>query len=242
MGRLRIISLLILLCGGYDTIFSQRLVVDAKAIELVGKNMGSQMAIETPHNSYLDSIKGKQEDLVFKTGQMAAIAETLKITYRNVSGFKEESAFYKAMAKYALSIASNSSKVISAIGKSNMPGKARMILEVGSIVSASTQLVNDFIGIVTNCNVKNPLQGKSSDTGKAEKDGYNMLNRNDRLSIAISIVSDLKKLDRELLYMQWYAMYSNWSNVVWRIDSDTWRSYYGGKEIAEGIIKNWNRL
>lgn len=82
--------------------------------------------------------------------------------------------------------------------------------------------------------------GNSKDTD--DKKNVNLLNAAERYYIAQTVLDKLKSINRQIWYLNWQIKTMTWSNFFWHIDPKAWCSFYGGKEIAERIIKDWKGL
>ena len=155
--------------GGYA---QYRVVIDPKTIEQVGINMASQKAIEGEHNKRLDSIASKQRKLEQYTLSMATIKEMYKLTMENVSGFGTESKYYVEIGRCALDIILDVPELIRVVNKAKFANKLLCLNELGNIITETQQLVADFVNIVNNAKVKNPLKGNA--TAETKSAGYTL--------------------------------------------------------------------
>ena len=161
-----------------------RVVIDRKTTAAVLSNATSQKLIEDKHNGRLDSIKSKQEKLMKYTATMASIKELYQLSMQNITGFGEESKYYGEIVLLTAGIFKDVPIVLKQLGKS--PGKNYVVClnEMTNLVSETEGLVHDFVDIVNNGKVRNPL-GTAKEDGK--DDGYNLLNRYERLTMANKI-------------------------------------------------------
>ena len=74
-----------------------RLVIDKKSVAAVTANTAIQSSIEIIHNKTLEEIRKKQEKIMSYTASMESIKELYRMSMQNISGFGEESAYYKML-------------------------------------------------------------------------------------------------------------------------------------------------
>lgn len=224
-----------------SSVFSQRVVVDARTTAQVVENMIIQLAVENQHNQILDTISSKQEEILVKTSAIYASKELTMQTLQNVKGFGIESMYYKEISITSLKIADLSTQAISAIKKSSMINKANAVLAVGNLSLKTTQLVNDFVNIVTNCTVENPLKKNGLDGAEEKKDSHNLLDRYERMNLAAQISYDLKKIKGQLNAIIFYANYGDWGTLVKQLDHKTWATLFNCKIISDKLVNQWNK-
>lgn len=215
-----------------------RIVLDPRAVAQLEANTAMQLATEYEHNAQLDTILVKQEEIVKKTSAISAAKELTLQTLENIEGFGVESSYYKSIGKTAGDIIDNAPKVLKAIQNSGIENKLLMATKVGDLVDKTSQYVNDFVSIVSNAKVQNPI--KSGISGKG--DGHNLLDRYERLTVAISVYDGLKNVKKELNYMLFMAEYGTWADLIHRIDRRTWANLNSGKATSETLIRQWEKL
>ena len=139
-----------------------RVVIDPWTTGAVTANAASQEVIESQHNNRLDSINSKQQKLMQYTATMATIKELYKLSMENVSGFGSESQYYVEIGATVAEIFKDVPVVLKYMSKS--PGKNYVIClnEIMDIVLETESLVKDFVDIVNNGKVQNPIK-KSKD-------------------------------------------------------------------------------
>ena len=211
---------------------------DEKTLEQLTINTMAQVATNTLHNRQVDTIKQKQSRLMTLITGIAAEKELLIQTYKNVSGFKGESKYYIAIAKTGADIINHSSQAVDVVNKSNLAGKAMVILNVSDLVTQAISLGKAFSDIVANCEVPNPL--KQSERGT--KDKYNLLNRHERLYMAHDILFRLRSIDQKLRFLIYLAKHSNWKNVLFQLDRKTYITYIMTQVNANEIIRKWEKV
>ena len=213
--------------------------IDAKTAARITSNLVMQMAVESPHNQTLDSIENTQQKISFQSMEIMTARQLNLMSQKDSNGFDVESPFYKTIFKLSTDIAARIPKVVSKISKTSWAGKTRMMIEVGNMLSDCVALTNDFRNIVTNCKVKPVLENQSVNT---QKDGPNLLDRDERLNIAISIITKLRAIQTKLIRMGYYADYATWSDVLYAFDRETWCNLIYGKSLGENIVSEWNAL
>lgn len=249
MDKLKLFQLLILLYSGltFESANAQYVDVvnDTKTIATVMKNTATMEANWQLQKSLYNKTKNLQEKNAGYTVDMAVIAEVYRISMQNVNGFGSESKYYQYIGESAIDIATRLPNLISAVAHASLPGKAFVLTELHNLYGKSFQLVSDFINIATNAKVKSPLSsvGTSEHLNESKKgDGYNLLDRNDRLTIAITIHSDLQRLRYKIIYLEWMVRCASWGDLAFKLDPQSWATLMSGKIIAQNLISRWNRL
>ena len=172
MERSRVILVLAMLLASLNIRAGWRVVIDKRTTATVTANAASQKLIEDKHNGRL--VKSKQEKLMQYTATMASIKELYQLSMQNITGFGEESRYYSEIVSLTASIFKDVPIVLRQLGKS--PGKNYVVClnEMTNLVSETEGLVHDFVDIVNNGKVRNPLGSAKEDD---KNDGYNLLNR-----------------------------------------------------------------
>ena len=214
-----------------------RVVIDPKAVAQVEANTIQQLATENAHNAQLDTILSKQEEILQKSASIAAAKELTLKTLQNIEGFGTESIYYKQIAKTSKEIAEISPKILSSLKSSGVQNKALVTLKVSDLVGRATQCVNDFVSIVNNSKVSNPLKTSSA----VKNDGHNLLDRYERMTLACQLYGDLLNIKRQLNYMLSMAEQGSWSDLIRVIDHRTWSKLMAGKMISDNLINQWNK-
>ena len=225
-----------------------RVVIDPWTTGAVTANAASQEVIESQHNNRLDSINSKQQKLMQYTATMATIKELYKLSMENVSGFGSESQYYVEIGATVAEIFKDVPVVLKYMSKS--PGKNYVIClnEIMDIVLETESLVKDFVDIVNNGKVQNPIK-KSKDIpnvnapASGEGDGYNFIDRYERLTLANRIYTHLLEIRYKMETITMMCQYcSDMNNLLLAIDVDSWAAYFTGKNIVEGLINDWEGL
>ena len=228
MEKSKLILVMAMLLASLNIQAGWRVVIDRKTTAAVVSNAASQKLIEDKHNGRLDSIKSKQEKLMKYTATMASIKELYQLSMQNITGFGEESKYYGEIVSLTAGIFKDVPIVLKQLGKS--PGKNYVVClnEMTNLVSETEGLVHDFVDIVNNGKIRNPL-GTAKEDGK--DDGYNLLNRYERLTMANKIYSRLLEIHG-----------NSWGDVLMAIDVESWAAYITARNSVDGLIDNWNGL
>ena len=236
-----------------------RVVFDPKTTAQVSANTASQKLIEEKHNARLDSMSSKQQKIMQYTAAMQTIKELYHLSMENITGFGEETKYYVEICQLTLEIMENVPVVIDYINHSPVKNYILCVSEIADVVTETEGLVTDFIDIVNNGKVHNPLKKatpimkcqrcggdlKTIDTTNPDKPhvyvcqkcGWNTDNIND-LSTENNVGIKYKM---EVMAMM--CQYCNGlSDVLYAIDPQSWAAYFTGKNIVEGLINDWNTL
>ena len=140
MGKIKklMIVMAIMLFSATSTNAWVRVVFDKNAIAAVGANTAFQTLIENKHNAQLDSIRSKQAKIMSYTTSMASIKELYRMSMQNISGFGEESAYYRQMAEQFIQVPGNTARAVKAIGR--CPG-INYINSLNEIVNIQAEVV-----------------------------------------------------------------------------------------------------
>lgn len=171
---------------------------------------------------------------------MATIKELYKVTMQNVSGFGTESKYYKEIGLCAYGILKDVPELIKTVSKAKFSNKLLCLNELGNLVTETQQLVGNFVNIVNNATVQNPLKGQG--TAEKKSDGYNMLDRYERLSLANSIYSGLLEIRYKVEGMILIAQYATANDLFFAIDPEGWANVVTMKNNVSGLINDWNGL
>jgi hypothetical protein len=241
MVKLRFSIISVLLATVTTQVFAAwKVVIDKNCIKVVSSNLASQKLIEGQHNQRLDSIAEKKKKVELYTVSMATIKELYKLTMQNVSGFGTESKYYKEIGLCAYDILKDVPELIQTVSKAKFSNKLLCLNELGNLVTETQQLVGNFVNIVNNTTVQNPLKGQG--TAEKKSDGYNMLDRYERLSLANSIYSGLLEIRYKVEGMILMAQYATANDLFFAIDPEGWANVVTMKNNVGGLINDWNRL
>ena len=246
MGKLKCFSLVCALLVVSSAKAYVKVVIDPWTTEAVTQNTASQGLIEDQHNTRVDSINAKQQKIMQYTAAMQTIKELYVMSMQNVTGFGEETKYYSEFFSATVDIFRNVPVVLGYINSSPVKNYILCVNEMADVVAETQGLVADFINIVNNAKIsvpgdssitKNiPLQSKKSD-------GYNFLDRYERLTLANNIYSRLLQIKYKMEVMAMTCQFCNGiSDVLFAIDPESWAAYFTGKNIAEGLVNDWNNL
>ena len=162
------------------------------------------------------------------------------LTMEYVSGVGTESLYYKESGTCAFDILKDVPELISTVNKAKFKNKLACLTELGGLVMETQQLVGTIVNIVNNAKVQNPLKGQG--TAEKKSDGYNMLDRYERLSLANSIYSGLLEIRYKVEGMILMAQYATANDLFFAIDPEGWANVVTMKNNVGGLINDWNRL
>ena len=237
---MRNIMLIICVMCFFGTASAWKVVIDPYCLKAVTTNLASQKAIEDQHNRRLDSISAKQNKLEQYTVSMATITELYKVTMENISGFGTESKYYVEIGLCAFDIVKSVPELVKTVSNAKFTNKALCLNELGNLTAQTQQLVADFINIVNNGKIQNPLKGQA--TAATKSDGYNFLDRYDRLTVANKIYTDLLEIRYKVQAMMAMAQYATKDDLFFAIDPEGWANMKVMQNQVGMLILNWNGL
>lgn len=213
-----------------------KVVYDPWTTAQVVANTGEQKLIEDMHNERLDTISAKQKKILQYTATMEGIKELYRLSMTNVSGFGEESVFYKEIALLSADIVTSIPTVTKFLVKH--PGKNYVLClnELTDVMLETEGLVSDFVNIVSNGKIRNPLKKPKKD------DGYNFLDRYTRVSLTYKIHGRLLEIKYKMDAMVMMCQFGTWGDVFFAIDPVSWASFYQASNSANQLINEWNSL
>lgn len=239
-NTLKTIICLLFLSVVTGTSAQYRIVIDPYCLKAVSVNLASQKVIEEQHNKRLDSISAKQNKLEQYTVSMATIAELYKVTMENISGFGTESGYYVEIGLCAIEIVKSMPKLVKTVGKADFANKALCLNELGNLMAQTQQLVADFVNIVNNGRIQNPL--KDHATAETKSDGYNLLDRYERLTVANRIYTDLLEIRYRVQGMMAMARYATKEDLLFAIDPEGWANIKAAQNGVGNLVMSWNGL
>ena len=281
MGKLRIMVAVMLMLTATLPGRAWTVVTDPWTTAQVAANTAAQELIEKKHNERLDSMNAKQQKIMQYTTTMESIKELYVLSMQNISGFGEETKYYAEICQMTLDIMTEVPTVLKYLAKAPVKNYVLCVNEMSDVVLETEGLVADFVDIVNNGKIHNPLKEKGktytkcpSCGGKLKKligdgtgktysytclkcgwkseevtkeentgDGYNFLNRYERLTMANRIYSRLLEIKYKMDAMCMMCEFCNGiHDVLMAIDVQSWAAYFTGKNIVEGIVKDWNTL
>lgn len=217
-----------------------QVVTDPYCLKAVTTNLATQKAIEGQHNHRLDSIASKKKKLELYTVSMATIRELYKLTLENVKGFGTESKYYVEIGRCAYDIIRDVPELVQTVNRAKFSNKLLCLNELGNLVVETQQLVGDFVNIVNNAKIGNPLKGQG--TVKKQGDGHNMLDRYERLTVANRIYTDLMNIRYKVEGMMLMAQYATLNDLFFAIDPEGWVNVVTMKNQVDGLVRDWNGL
>jgi len=223
-----------------QSVSAWKVVIDPYCIKAVSQNIATQKTIEGQHNKRLDSIASKQNKLEQYMVSMATIKELYKVTMENISGFGTESKYYVEIGSCAIDIIKDVPELVKVVNKAKFANKLLCLNELANVVTQTQQLVADFVNIVNNAKVENPLKGQA--TAETKSDGYNLLDRYERLTLANRIYSDLMGIRYKIQGMMAIAQYATMNDLFFAIDPEGWANVMVMKNQVGGLISAWNGL
>ena len=217
-----------------------KVVIDKNCVKVVTSNTASQKLIENQHNQRLDSIASKKKKVELYSVSMATIKELYKLTMENVSGFGTESRYYKEIGSCAFDILKDVPELIKTVNQAKFTNKLYCLTELGGLVMETQQLVGNFVNIVNNAKVQNPLKGQG--TAEKKNDGYNLLDRYERLTLTNTIYTGLMEIRYKVEGMMLMAQYATVNDLFFAIDPEGWANIVTMKNQVGGLIRDWNGL
>lgn len=235
-----VLSMLLLVIASTPMYAGWKVVIDKNCVKVVTSNTASQKLIEDQHNQRLDSITAKKKKVELYSVSMATIKELYKLTMENVSGFGTESRYYKEIGSCAFDILKDVPELIKTVNQAKFTNKLYCLTELGGLVMETQQLVGNFVNIVNNAKVQNPLKGQG--TAEKKNDGYNLLDRYERLTLANSIYTGLMEIRYKVEGMMLMAQYATVNDLFFAIDPEGWANIVTMKNLVGGLIRDWNGL
>lgn len=217
-----------------------KVVLDPYSVAAVSANLATQKMIEDQHNKRLDSIAVRKQKLELYTLSMATIKELYKVTMENVRGFGTESKYYTEIGRCATEIVLDIPELVKTVNKAKFSNKLMCYSELTGLLMETRQLVGDFVNIVNNATIENPLKGK--DAVEKKSDGYNMLDRYERLTLANNIYTRLMEIRYKVDGMMAMAQYATLNDLFFKIDPEGWANIVTMRNHVDGLVLSWNRL
>ena len=246
MGKLKVSVIAMMLMAVTSVNAAWRVVIDPWTTAQVTANTTAQGLIENQHNARLDSMSSKQQKIMQYTAAMQTMKELYVMSMQNVTGFGEETKYYAEIFSATVDIFNNVPVVLEYINSNPVKNYILCANEMADVVAETQGLVRDFINIVNNAKIDFP--GDSSITrhfplDSKKDDGYNFLDRYERLTLANNIYSRLLQIKYKMEAMVLTCQFCNGiSDVLFAIDPESWAAYFTGKNAVEGLINDWNNL
>lgn len=242
MGRLKLLTVaLCMVCVPCANAWV-KYNTDIKTIKQVMLNTTLQEGVELLHNQQVDTIRKRQNKLMTLTTTLATQKDLYMRSLENAEGFGAESGIYRSIVRSSVNIANNSALAVKAVMKTNLTGKAIAITRIGGMVTEAAHLGNLFFNIVNNARLSNPLTGILTGAESPQKDRVNLLNRYERLKMAMDIAIELKKIDRQMTMLLYYCRYNSLTDLLMHMDRETWVNYIYANFSSKHLIKQWNSL
>lgn len=227
-----------------------KVVYDPWAISAEKANTELIRLTENEHNQELDSINDKQAKIAKYSATMESIKELYRMSMQNISGFGNESVYYKEMAMEFAKVPVNTAAALKAMKGCPIINYINSLNEISNIQMSVIGIVATFADVVNNGKVslsdftskKNDKLSqllKNAHAGK-KGDGYNFLDRYERLNLCCTLISQLRDINMRLEQITYICKYcKSISNLVYSLDPDSWCDIMTGANIAESIISEW---
>lgn len=240
----------ILLCIATYARAGWRVVIDPWTTAQVTANAGAQKLIEDKHNERLDTISAKQKKIMQYTATMESIKELYRISMTNIRGFGEETAYYNEIFNVSAEILTTLPTVTKYIASHPVKNYVLCLNEISDVAIETEGLIHDFIDIVNNGKIKRPIipiLNKYIPNGggrynMGQGDGYNFLDRYERLTLANNIYTRLMEIKYKMQVMEMMCQFGTWGDVFFALDPVTWASVYQASNMVDGLINDWKGL
>ena len=246
VANIRLLLCLLMACFTTHVNAGWRVVIDQKTTKAVAANAASQKAIEDRHNQRLDSISSKQQRLMKYTAAMESFKELYKLSMQNVTGFGEESKYYVEIFNTTAEIFKDIPVMIKFLSKTPVKNHLLCLNEMTDMVVETQGLISAFVDIVNNGRITLPdnkyMNKFLSKNEGSKNDGYNFLDRYERLTLANRIYTHLMEIRYKLEVMTMMCQYSGTDELFFAIDPASWAAYFTGINMVDGIINDWKGL
>lgn len=237
MGYMRyIIMCTVFLAISVNSFAGWKLVHDPWTTAQVTANAGEQKFIEDQHNQRLDTLSDKQQKIAKYTATMEGIKELYRISMQNTSGFGNETVYYREICSLSLDIMMGIPTVTKFVTSNPVKNYVLCLTELSDIMLETEGLVCDFVNIVNNGKVRNPLNKNKKD------DGYNFMDRYTRISLANRIYTRLLDIKYKMDVMVMMCKFGTWGDVFFALDPVSWAAVFQGTYLVDGLINDWNSL
>ena len=248
--RTTLIVIAMLLSSHISSHAYMKFVIDKSCIAAETGNTALIKKLEDDHNKQLDSIKSRKKKIASYTASMATIKELYKLSMQNVRGFGTESVYYREMAEEFGKMPLNTARALKAISHSPVVNYINGLNYISNIQLHAISLIGTFVDIVSNGSVRlsdftsHKKGDKLSELLKKahirKGDGYNFLDRNERLTLANSLLFDLRNLNYNLEQLVYVSQYCGLREMLYNLDPMTWYNYVNAKYDVEYAIMQWN--
>ena len=242
MVKLRFLLMAVLMLAASTQMYAGwRIVVDKNCIKIVSSNLAAQKLIEEQHNARLDTIAAKQQKVELYSVSMATMKELYKLSMQNISGFGTESLYYKEIGSCALDIIRNVPELIKTVSKGEVHQPALLPDGTRRAGDGNTAAGRQLCEYREQCpRYPNPLKGEG--TAEKKSDGYNMLDRYERMSLANSIYTNLNEIRYKVDGMMLMAQYATLNDLCFAIDPEGWANVMTMRNQVDGLVSDWNGL
>lgn len=239
MGRL-IFTLLfcITVCSKYCYAQYADINFDTKTLAAFATQSAVRLEAENLRNDIAKEIRQKKDSIALYATTMSTLKLVHQQALKNVNDFKEESSFYKNIASTANEIIKEMPNTYSYFLNSDIAQKVNLSLALNNIKTECISLVEVFSNIATNGNVSNPL---SSQSIVKKKDGMNVMDRDQRLSIVSDVLNRLDKIKSAVQNIQFIGKYSSYKTTTSQFDPKGWAIIMDGKQNVQNTISLWDR-
>jgi len=253
MERLRptLIALVMLFATHLTSHAYIKVVIDPQTIAAVTANTALIKQMEDAQNKQIDSIKVRKQKIATYTASMQSIKELYRMSMQNIKGFGQETVYYKQMAEEFCKIPDNTAAALKAINHSPVVNYINSLDYIANIQLHAIGLVATFVDIVNNGKVsltdftskkendKLYQLLKNANIGKG--DGYNFLDRYERLSLANSLLYEIHSINVQLELMTYVCKACGVREMFRNLDPLSWYSLLSMKSIVESAICQWDR-
>ena len=213
-------------------------------------NASAQKLIEDQHNERLDTISAKQKKIMQYTATMESIKELYRISMTNIRGFVEETAYYNEIFNVSAEILTTLPTVTKYIATHPVKNYVLCLNEISDVAIETEGLIHDFIDIVNNGKIKRPnipilnkyIPNCGGRYNMGQGDGYNFLDRYERLTLANNIYTRLMEIKYKMQVMEMMCQFGTWGDVFFAIDPVSWASVFQASYMVDGRIRDWNGL
>lgn len=223
---------------------TQYTMTDWKTIGQLGINTAAATGAEKAYNSSLENQREKTETSAKHSTAIAGAKNLYYLAKTNVGSFGQESYIYKQVAAAAISIATMTPELVTAMKKNpkSAPVAYKRSLEIYSEVA---ELVNQYRAIVANSTVSNPLKGIShmEAVNKETQDGYNLIDPDQRYVLAQQLLAKLLNLEfRVKMMIVSIESVNGILDIYQEIDFEGWSQVVNAEHLAKTIVNDWNNI
>jgi len=123
--------------------------------------------------------------------------------------------------------------------KSNLKGTAIAMMVSDELTDAATQMAALYPFM------KQLVTSGSYDVtdtdGKKKSQKVNLLNSAERYYVANEVVTRLEAINTDLFILAWQVRTLPWNDLWFSLDPEGWAAVMSGKNIVDGIVREWNR-